>query len=64
MLIRISRRSYRAYSYSDLPVGITDQNDTHLFTLIHHSGYYHITMGMSKTQHNKYLKILYSTEVS
>ena len=21
-------------------VGITDQNDTHLFTLIHHSGYF------------------------
>ena len=48
MFIRISRRSYRAYSYSEIPVGITDQNDTHLFTLIHHSGYFHITMGIPR----------------
>ena len=40
MFVQISRRSYRAYSYSEIPVGITDQNDTHLFTLIHNSGYY------------------------
>ena len=43
------RWSYRAYSYSEVPVGITDQNDTHLFTLIHHSGYYHITMGIPRS---------------
>ena len=44
LLVQISRRSYRAYSYSEVLVGITDQNDTHLFTLIPHSCYYHITM--------------------
>ena len=48
MLVQISRRSYRAYSYSELPVGITNQNDTHLFTLIHHSGKSHITMGIPR----------------
>ena len=48
MLIRISRRSYRTYSYSEVPVGITDQNDIHLFILIHRSGYYHITMGIPR----------------
>ena len=40
--------SYRAYSYSEIPVGITDQNDTRLFTLIHHSSYFHITMGIPR----------------
>ena len=44
MLIQISR----AYSYSEVPVGTTDQNDTHLFTHIPHSGYYHITMGIPR----------------
>ena len=44
MLVQIFRRSYRAYSYLEIPVGITDQNDIHLFTHIPHSGYYHITM--------------------
>ena len=48
MLVQISRRSYRAYSYSEVPVGTTDQNDTHLFTRIPHSGYYHITMGIPR----------------
>ena len=48
MLVRISRRSYRAYSYSEVPVGTTDQNDTHLFTRIPYSGYYHITMGIPR----------------
>ena len=48
MFIRVSRRSYRAYSYSEIPVGITDQNDTHLFPLIHYSSYYHITMGIPR----------------
>ena len=48
MLVQISRRSYRAYSYSEVPVSITDQNDTHLFTLIPHSGYYHITVGIPR----------------
>ena len=48
MLIQISRRSYRTYSYLEVPVGITDQNDIHLFILIHRSGYYHITMGISR----------------
>ena len=46
--MRVSRRSYRAYSYSEIPVGITDQNDTHSFPLIHYSGYYHITMGIPR----------------
>ena len=46
MLIQISRRRYRAYPYSEVPVGTTDQNDTHLFTLIPSYGYYHITMGI------------------
>ena len=46
MLVQISRRSYRAYSYSELPIGITDQNDTHLFTL--NSGWSHITMGIPR----------------
>ena len=48
MLIRISRRSYRTYSYSEVPVGITDQNDIHLFILILHSDYYYITMGIPR----------------
>ena len=48
MFIRISRRSCRTYSYSEIPIGIIDQNDAHLFTLIHHSGYFHITMGIPK----------------
>ena len=48
MVIRISHRSYRAYSYAEIPVGITDQNDTPLFPLIHYSGYYHITMGIPR----------------
>ena len=48
MLVQISRRSYRAYSYSEVPVGTTDQNDTQLFTLIHRSGYHHITMGIPR----------------
>ena len=48
MLIRISRRSYRTLSYSEVPVGITDQNDIHLFILIRHSYYYYITMGIPR----------------
>ena len=48
MLVQISHRSYRAYCYSEVPVGITDQNVTHLFTLIPHSGYYHITVGIPR----------------
>ena len=44
MFIRVSRRSYRVYSYSEIPVGITNQNDTHLFPLIYYSSYYHIIM--------------------
>ena len=48
MLVQISRRSYKAYSYSEVPVGTIDQNDTHLFTRIPHSGYYHITMGIPR----------------
>ena len=48
MLVQISRRSYRAYSYSEVPVGTTYQNDTHLFTRLPHSGYYDITMGIPK----------------
>ena len=46
--MRISRRSYRASSYSEIPVGITDQNDTLSFLLIHYSGYYHISMGIPR----------------
>ena len=48
IFIRVSHRIYRAYSYSEIPVGITYQNDTHLFPLIHYSGYYHITMGIPR----------------
>ena len=48
MLVQISRRIYRAYPYSEVPVGTTDHNDTHLFTLIPSSGYYHITKGMPR----------------
>ena len=48
MLVQISCRSYKDYSYSEVPVGTTDQNDIHLFTLIHHSGYYHLTMGIPR----------------
>ena len=40
--------SPRAYSYSEILEGITDQNDTHLFPLIHYPGYYHITMGIPR----------------
>ena len=47
-LVQISRRSYRAYSYSEVPIGTIDQNDTHLFTHLPHSGYYHITMGIPR----------------
>ena len=47
--MRISRRSYRASSYSKIPVGITDQNDTPSFPLIHYSGYYfNIIMGLPR----------------
>ena len=48
ILVQISRRSYRAYSYSEVPVGTIDQNDTQLFTRLPHSGYYHITMGIPR----------------
>ena len=48
MLVQISRRSYKAYSYSEVPVGITDQNNIHLFTFIPHSGYYHRTVGIRR----------------
>ena len=48
MFIQISRRSYRTYSYSEIPVGITDQNDAPLFTLIHDLGYYHIIKGIPR----------------
>ena len=48
IFIRVSRSSYRAYSYLEIPVGITDQNDTPSFSLIHYSGYYHITMGIPR----------------
>ena len=48
MLVQFSCRSYRAYSYSEVSVGIIDQYDTHLCTLIQHSGYYHITMGIPR----------------
>ena len=48
MFIRDSRRSYRIYSYSEIPVSITYQNDTPSFPLIHYSGYYHITMGIPR----------------
>ena len=37
MLVQISRRSYRDYSYLEVPVGTTDQTKI-FFTLIHHSG--------------------------
>ena len=47
-LVQISRRSYRAYSYLEVPVGITDQNGTYFFTLIPHSGYYHINVGIHR----------------
>ena len=46
--IQVSRRSYKAYSYSEIPVGITDQNDTPSFPLIHYSSYYHIIMGIPR----------------
>ena len=48
IFIRVFRRSYRAYSYSEIPIGITDLNDTHSFPLIYYSGYYHITMGIPR----------------
>ena len=48
IFIRVSRRSYRAYSYSEIPESITYHNDTHLFPLIHYPGYYHITMGIPR----------------
>ena len=48
MPVQISCRSYRDYSYSEVPVGTTYQNDTHLFTLIPHSDYSHITMGIPR----------------
>ena len=48
MLVQISRRSYKAYSYSEVPVCTTDHNYTHLFTRISHSDYSHITMGIPR----------------
>ena len=48
MPVQISRRSYRAYSYSEVLVGTTNQNDTHLFTRIPHSDYSHITIGIPR----------------
>ena len=46
--MQISSRSYRASSYSEIPVGITYHNDTPSFPLINYSGYYHITMGIPR----------------
>ena len=46
--MQISRRSYRDSSYSEIPVGITYQNDTPSFPLIHYSGHYHVTMGIPR----------------
>ena len=46
MFIQVSRRSYRAYSYLEIPVRITDQNDTPQFPLIYSSDYYHIITGI------------------
>ena len=34
MFIQVSRRSYRAYSYSEILVRITDQNDTFILQII------------------------------
>ena len=34
MFIQVSRRSYRAYSYSEILVCITDQNDTFILQII------------------------------
>ena len=34
MFIQVSRRSYRAYSYSEILVHITDQNDTFILQII------------------------------
>ena len=48
MFIQVSRRSYRAYSYSEIPVRITDQNDTPSFHLIYSSGYYHTITGIPR----------------
>ena len=48
MFIQVSRRSYRAYSYAEIPVRITDQNDTPSFPLIYSSGYYHIITGIPR----------------
>ena len=48
MPVQISRRSYRAYSYSEVPVGTTDQNNTHLFTRIPHSDSSNIGIGIPR----------------
>ena len=44
IFIQDSHRSYRAYSYSEIPVGIHIRT-TPSFPLIQYSSYYHITMG-------------------
>ena len=34
MFIQVSRKSYRAYSFSEIPVRITNQNDTFILQII------------------------------
>ena len=46
-LYRSTRRYYRTYS-TEVPVGITEQNDVFYFYLIRYSDSYHITVGLPR----------------
>ena len=35
---------YGAYTYTEVPVGTTELNDVHYFTLVRYSDSYHITV--------------------
>ena len=61
MLVQISRRSYRAYTYTEVPIGTIElilvqrypwvhleQNDIHYYSLIYYSDSYHITVGIPR----------------
>ena len=43
-LYRGTRRYYRAYTYTEVPVGTIEQNDEHYFTLIWYLEPYHINV--------------------
>ena len=45
---RGTRRYHKACTFTEVPVGTTEYNDIHFFTLIRHSDSYHITVGLPR----------------